>query len=521
MKKYIGITIGPVFETMDFVTSPSALWASSYIFSYISQSICRRISAEYRNVKIISPYYDESCSIKNGVGLFPDRIIFEKPDEFSFEFLKEMKAEIIGELKGEFAIKNPSDYLDDYFMIAGAEFEAENPILGSTQIFDCLELSKSFVSKESNNPILDVFTSADTEKGNDEDKRNAKSRNNEIKTIVKEKLKIEDWQLFADGKNTIKDLGTIARSDDSDKKYNDYCAIVRADGDRMTQIINAAGDNKINGGKLGINEFSKACFSYCQAAAELVKSYGGVTIYSGGDDLLAIMPCKSQRGTLLDFSKELSEKFNEIFENYIDICKKEKPSLSVAIQIFYKKYPLYEAVEASVPLLFDKAKALRNCTAISLQKHSGRSLELIIPNESIGEVQAFQNIILKKHDENKNEKEINEEDKKRNDVLVSALYKISEFEELFNMAETDDQVNNLFTNVFDASFHEDNDFLHTTLPKFYNKFRTVNTPIYFYNQCKKIADAHENHDRTPEKPAQIFSALMRLFKFYLEKEGEK
>ena len=29
---YIAITIGPVFETMDIVSTPSALWASSYMF---------------------------------------------------------------------------------------------------------------------------------------------------------------------------------------------------------------------------------------------------------------------------------------------------------------------------------------------------------------------------------------------------------------------------------------------------------------------------------------------------------
>ena len=45
-KKYIGITIGPIFETMSLTSSPVALWAASYMFSLLSRSLCE-VLTEY------------------------------------------------------------------------------------------------------------------------------------------------------------------------------------------------------------------------------------------------------------------------------------------------------------------------------------------------------------------------------------------------------------------------------------------------------------------------------------------
>lgn len=39
-KSYIGITIGPIFETMNLVSSPAALWTSSYMFSSVTKKLC-------------------------------------------------------------------------------------------------------------------------------------------------------------------------------------------------------------------------------------------------------------------------------------------------------------------------------------------------------------------------------------------------------------------------------------------------------------------------------------------------
>ena len=59
-KSYIGITIGPIFETMNLVSSPAALWTSSYMFSSVTKKLCEVLVSVYkvRAEDIISPYFD-------------------------------------------------------------------------------------------------------------------------------------------------------------------------------------------------------------------------------------------------------------------------------------------------------------------------------------------------------------------------------------------------------------------------------------------------------------------------------
>ena len=510
MSKYIGITIGPIFDTMNLSSSPCALWASSYIFSFISKSICEKLVENgIEKDSIISPcfnfdYDDElkkAVSRNDGTGLFHDRIIFEKPENFDLNTIKSIKADVIKSVNKKFDINN-EEYLKNYIMISAAEYKADNPILGSTQIFDCLELSKSFVIKESNNPILDVFTSANTD-GSDDKAKTAISRNDSIKSIVETKLKIENWQLFDDDEeNTIKDLGEIACSDDSDdsdnsdKKYKNYFAVVRSDGDNMSKIISSLSE------KADFKHFSSICLKYCAAVADKVKEFGGVTIYAGGDDLLALIPCKKEKDTVFDFIKGVNGVFEEKFRTYIDKIKKSNeakadkdktpvPSLSFGIMICYEKYPLYEALKYSADLLFDKAKSVKNCSVINLQKHSGQSVELLIPNSAVDKIISLQNEALKETDK----------------TLLSALHKISLFEILFNQADNN-SIEHIFINTFDAASHKDNDFVHKTLPNAYEKIVLVEDRV-------KLTDDKK------DSRANAFSSLMRIMKFYVEKGGKK
>ena len=58
-KKYIGITIGPIFDMMNLVSTPAALWATSYMFSMISKKTCEKLHSDHnKEFKIISPFYD-------------------------------------------------------------------------------------------------------------------------------------------------------------------------------------------------------------------------------------------------------------------------------------------------------------------------------------------------------------------------------------------------------------------------------------------------------------------------------
>ena len=552
--KYIAITIGPIFDTMNLVSSPAALWASSYIFSSVAKEICHILKTDYNidEEQIITPYYSaaeiEDCQ-SYGVGLYPDHIIFQKPDGFDVKSLSKIKEKVIKYLRSTFFAnltvkdnlgsdhtftlddKKVEAYFNEYLMISAAEFQTEepyndeqgiseeekerrrnnaNPILKSSKMLDCLELAKPFVRSEKNNFILERFT------GDEKDETDGRlsGKNELIKAIVKDKLGINNWQLL--NGDRIKNIPSIACVDDASRKYNDYCVIVRADGDNVGQII-----SRLNVGE--IRDFSKCCLDYCMEAAKFVKSFGGVTIYSGGDDLLALMPCvkigktkyKDEKTggekekyfvdkTVIDFASELSNLFNNCFEKYIQSIEKQNraiekqedkihvPSLSVAALIFYKSFPLYEAVEKSVSLLFKTAKSKKNCLAISLQKHAEQSVRLIIPSTTYDSVIGLQKKILEGNKE---------------DILLSSLHKISMFSSVLNEASSDAQINNLFINLFDTASHEGNDFVHKTLPEYYNIFHNNKDLIF--------------SDKTESGFADDFSALLRLMKFFIEKSGSK
>ena len=63
----------------------------------------------------------------------------------------------------------------------------------------------------------------------------------------------------------------------------------------MTGLFENMGNDTIK-----VEKFSKSCMEYTSNAAGLVKEYGGVTIYAGGDDLLFLAPIVSEKDNLMN-----------------------------------------------------------------------------------------------------------------------------------------------------------------------------------------------------------------------------
>lgn len=512
-KTYIGITIGPIFNTMNLVSSPAALWASSYMFSCISKKICEKILEKGVNKKdIITPFinFDESDETetlladfsKKGIGLFHDRIIFEKGN-FDIQDFKGIRKKVIEEIVSDFKLSeetNPTEFLNNFLLIAAAEFEAENPIIGSGKILDCLELSAPLCYEENINPILYTFSDAYVKNG-DEQEYDGK-KNKSIINITKG-LGIDDWQL---GSNKIKSLPDIADTSEGGEelKKHSYYAIVRADGDNMSKIIASLKE------KDDFNDFSKTCFKYCAGISNRVREFGGVTIYAGGDDLLALLPCQNGNGqTVFDFFKTVNEIFNQSFKTYIDAIKmdneqkKEKdktpvPTLSIGAFISYVKFPLYEALDESASLLFKNAKSIKNCVAVKLQKHSGQSAGVIIPNEKIDALIDLQNTVFRGTK--------SEEDKER--FLLSASQKISLFSVIFDTVPGDN-AENIFKNTFDNEYQKSFESSINSMVKFFKDI-----------DCKKMKCISDDDEKEDSKAA-IMEMVLRILKFYTEKRGYK
>jgi len=478
--KYIGITIGPVFDTMNMSSSPLAIWASSFVFSVLSKTLCRLIVENGANEEdIVSPYYSKENPLldqSRGVGLFHDRIIFTAND-FDIGKMDAIKDAAVCEISKLLGISK--EYMKQYIMISYAPFEAYNPIADSAELMDCLELAKPYVF-EDDSSLLKLFMG----KGN--------SHNSELEKTALVQTAPGLQLKNADG--SYKLIEDIVTTGQGFKKYR-YYAIVRADGDNMSKIIGSlTSDGEIR-------DFSEICLGYCSEIANLVKTYGGITIYSGGDDLLAILPCETKDGkTPFEFANEANGVFKKAFEKY------NKPvSLSFGITMAYYKFPLYEALEDSRLLLYDIAKRPdcylldgdeKNRMAIRLKKHSGQSEGLIISNEFVGEFIKLLNDIKRKNTES--------------DDVLFVMHKFTLFESIFNNAADEQQIKNTVENIFDADEHKQSSFINYNLIGFMTDLK----------QQAKIAllnDGGSNADNY----AKIMNYTLRICKFFVEKGGEE
>lgn len=499
---YIGITVGPIGQTMSLVTKPAALWASSYLFSYISKSLCEGLCELVNPEAIITPYIPrdeqeraELFAMTDGVGLFHDHIIFrtDRPDGtcVTLEQVGALREQVIHKAAEVFTIDE--EYLKSYLLIAACcveTEEGENPIIACEHQLNSMELQQPFVYREQKNALLSAFS-------------------NERLYQVAHYLNLNQdrWQLTENGK--IRDIPTLAKSANSPgfKKNGHYC-ILRADGDNMSKIIaRLTGDDTDE----VCRHFSRRCLAYCSALSKEIGAYGGMTVYAGGDDLLALVPCEGpvlgQKSTVFSLVKRIDEIFAEYFLEYGRLRSPgEVFSLSFGMYICDAHFPLYEALELSAGMLFGIAKQnnTKNCVAVQLRKGTGQSVELLLNKkrmEETGEC-AFASFV-----------EILESlsrataDGTADGFLLSASQKLLVFESLFEAAREHDP-ENLFRNIFDADFHLEasrSGFLHGVLPEYYSKW-CLSRKIVALDKQRKL-----------DSVVWAMVSALRMMKFFVER----
>lgn len=503
-RSYTAITVGPIFDTLSLAASPAALWSASYLFSYLTKRLCvRLVKAGLPEENIISPYYTEKESEdpegykllnqNNGVGLFHDRIFFSLENAPEID-LKKVKESALEDVALAFAFDDKAKtFLKDYVLIADLTFDSDKPIIDGGVALDSLELNKPFVHRYSSNPLLSVFTGSE-------------AHQNELIKHLPITKGLDSWQLKKN-RGSLKCLADItAQPKDKLMKKHRYYAIVRSDGDNMGSVISALESDTET------RDFSRKCLSYCSDIANAVYSeFGGVTIYSGGDDLLAILPCEAKNGnTVFDYIKRANEIFSKHFPQ-------SGVSLSFGISICHYKYPLYEALDESAALLFGCAKGDKgkNCATIRLHKHSGQSSGVVIRNgESLDAFLALQDNVLGKGDDEKEQ------------VLLSALHKLALFEKSFDAAgDNEQQIANLFCNTFDAPAHEIK-FVKETLPGFYT---AIANGCHFIESLEEKKHSHsiesseeKEQSSQKEQPTAVnaMCAVLRILKFLTESAGD-
>jgi CRISPR-associated protein Cmr2 len=154
-----------------------------------------------------------------------------------------------------------------------------------------------------------------------------------------------------------------------------YFALIQADGDRMGELLSAIRDLE------GHRTVSNALASFSQQIATVVQKYYGHRIYSGGDDVLALIPI-DQVFTCAD---QLRCLFEKILWPVVDAIAANKqvnlphPTLSVGIAIAHMSEPLSvvrtQAKQAEHRAkngnFFDTQLQSRNGVCISIKPRSG------------------------------------------------------------------------------------------------------------------------------------------------------
>lgn len=105
-----------------------------------------------------------------------------------------------------------------------------------------------------------------------------------------------------------------------------YAAILKADGDRMGELLSKAGSAN------GARDVSSALGRLASNARAIVREGRGHAVYAGGDDALAFLPLAQARKC----SRALADAFAESLEGVVralELSEDERPTLSVGIGI--------------------------------------------------------------------------------------------------------------------------------------------------------------------------------------------
>jgi CRISPR-associated protein Cmr2 len=466
MTKYIGITIGPINETISKAKKTGEIWGASYLFSYIMKEIIAGLvdaREEPEKLEVVDTYIEnfdsgeESVSIftVKKVGLVHDRLIF-KSHEGDIKLLQTIIIKTIKTLSDDFInlkkIKRNDqskveDYFKKYIQINYLEKEIEegkNPIWELSPYLNTIELCSSYVEKEEKN-YVSMYLENETVK------------DSILATYISgdsEKSRKRIFEDFPSTDNIARNKYLLNSNRKIKYKYQEFVAIVQSDADNMGSLLSKM--NEIN----KLQDFSKKNLQQAYESHNLIKKYGGFTFYAGGDDLLFIAPLFNIKGeTIFDLIDKISENFNKIFKEYI-VEENKKLSLSLGVAIMHRKHPLYEGLELGRELLFDKAKSYeyqmesekikKNAISWKVMKHSGQEFGMTINKEcmSFKNFKELMKIELDSLENNNN-----------NEMLRSILFKITRdrivLESLLNNPNNDASLKNYFENTFNEEIHSD------------------------------------------------------------------
>jgi CRISPR-associated protein Cmr2 len=178
------------------------------------------------------------------------------------------------------------------------------------------------------------------------------------------KAKLQDFFTFIDGL-----LGKA--------HPNPYYAILRADGDRMGQVI----DMLAIQGYEEHRKLSWALDEFARSVGPTVeKTHKGALVYAGGDDVLAFLPLHTALQCAHDLASSFSQKLSGFKDNQV-----KPPTLSVGLAIVHHLDPLSDALNLARRAEEEIAKNVPNkdALAIRVNKRSGEGFTVAGKRENL------------------------------------------------------------------------------------------------------------------------------------------
>lgn len=401
---YIGLTIGPIFPTLEKIKSTRGLFSGSYLFSWLMREIISQLlKTGINDEQILTPSTFVPVSAPEA-GFYADRLIIAA-NPGDFDTLLAVQKKVLHEMANLISsdVKKNSvdveDYLHRYLQLYSVELEldsgaGDDPFMKVNYLLNGLELQRRFPDVDE-----DWMTEFLNQKKGNFLIKNAFGKNSQFSSIseistselrklnpsiynrtVLDALKQRDETQMLDAKSEESVFKQFQVKDSAFREhfraYHKYVAVVHADGDGIGKHIGTL-DQK------GFKKFSNQLFQFGQKAKDEIKAYGGAAVFIGGDDMLFLAPVAAQSKlestgaktlkTVFHLIKDLDTIFHESFTEFGE----KAPTFSYGVSLNYYKYPLNEARALSYHQLDEVAKKIegKNALAFHLKKHSGAYME--------------------------------------------------------------------------------------------------------------------------------------------------
>jgi len=121
-----------------------------------------------------------------------------------------------------------------------------------------------------------------------------------------------------------------------------YFAILLADGDHLGRLVATKGSDLV----------STALAEFTRTAPGVVRAHGGVTVYAGGDDVLALLPIE----TALECARAVERAYRRAFDGAVSDGSRHGATLSAAVVFAHARAPMRPLLAEAHRLLDTVAK---------------------------------------------------------------------------------------------------------------------------------------------------------------------